>query len=196
MLCLHGTSGNNIDNILYNGLLANPPRKVWEGESESYYGVYFTFDWVRACVSAEAARSHLCSDSGAIVICDIKLEDDRIRLDEDWLGTYILEGLIDIKVGELHVVPQGRDKIDRILYKHRDIVRKVHGIKKSLCFRYCGDVLFDGINKIVSIVQFGYDGIKWVYDNDEYSEMEFKRLGILRLQNWVKNRFQKTKINA
>ena len=89
----HGTSGDNLQSILSEGLNFNPKRQVWSPEHtkedqfsrESYPGVYLTSNLVTALSSGGRAKEHLKSKSKDVVIVGVEIEDrtPSIVLDED-----------------------------------------------------------------------------------------------------------------
>ena len=82
----HGTSTKFLREILKKGFVPDPKKKVWNAESgslESYYGTYFTDNFMTAYRSAGDASRKL---GGERVIFEVQLETRTGLADEDEVG--------------------------------------------------------------------------------------------------------------
>ena len=86
-LMWHGTSSKLARKILSSGFVPDPKKKVWsqdKGHLESYYGTYFTHNWMTAYSSAGTAYRKL---GGNRVIFGVQIETRTTLPDEDNIPT-------------------------------------------------------------------------------------------------------------
>lgn len=130
----HGTTSNNLREILKNGLRASPPKRVYDdGDYKTIGGVYITSDPETAIDYAQEATERF---GGDVILIEVQYVKDSGYVDEDVLMQQISNALSYIS----HKNIIDSDKKQQIIYKYitQEKYFKVSEIDKNLLKDYAG----------------------------------------------------------